>query len=434
MDGAFLTTTSTETLVPLGEAHQRSYELITGVLLDDAGLDEAHAALFAEPRASKYGDQIDWYASTVGRPRRLQDLPEEERALAQEKLDQLNTRIKALSDSYLSEKDINVQSIGEAIANALRYPGPEDVFVVGSGAALQPVIVNWGWVRDTKSAVVGDLSTSVKLPPRVAASPDSAAAAAVAAGAGGPAARSSRASFTPLLWWLVGLGWLLLALMIGAILYLMIEACALRIPGLTGYCPQPGPVASQQIRREQVLRDQIAAVEREIAIADRACQPAPPPAPPVVLPPPSRTEAPALPPLAPPVENNIDQRLQQAGGRSGPLAFTLVWDGTDDLDLSVICPSGVEINWSRSKRSGCGGKLDVDANNKEPLTAQPLENIVFDTTLAGTYQVRVKMYRDRNGTGARDFRLRVNQNGSSQILRGQVSGRDGWTYSHVMER
>jgi hypothetical protein len=44
------------------------------------------------------------------------------------------------------------------------------------------------------------------------------------------------------------------------------------------------------------------------------------------------------------------------------LAFTLLWDTADDLDIHVEAPGGFEISW-KSRQSPCGGKLDVDMNN-----------------------------------------------------------------------
>lgn len=54
---AFLANTSTQGLSALGTAPQRSFELITGTVRDVLG--ERHAALFAEPVATQYGDRFD---------------------------------------------------------------------------------------------------------------------------------------------------------------------------------------------------------------------------------------------------------------------------------------------------------------------------------------------------------------------------------------
>ncbi|MEM1232638.1 MAG: hypothetical protein AAGH70_00800 [Pseudomonadota bacterium] len=421
MEGGLLTTTSTEELEPLGEAHQRSYELIVGTVEDDPRLGAAHVALFAEPRGSNYGDKIDWYGGTGGRGRPLESLEEAERAAAEAKLEELIAAIQSVADEKLAERDTNVQSIGEALANALRYPGPQSVFVTGSGESLQPVLVNWAWVDDTKKAVAGSLSGTGG-----AGSAPSVKAAAMAAAAPVVAPvviRDRPAGTPPWLWWLLWLGWLLLALMIGAILYLMVEACALRIPGLPNYCPPPGPSVLNQERRAAVLRDQIAAVERQIGIADRACQPEIP----------QQTLAP-LPEVTPPVQqaerDEIDERLNQAGAARGDLTFSLVWETIDDLDLHVNCPQGGRLFYSN--RNACSGTLDIDSNaGNSTRTSRPVENAYFNGPAPGAYALRVNLFDSPSGSGRKNFQLRIREGSSVQTLRGSVSSANpNWTYTY----
>ena len=426
MEGGLLTTTSTEGREPLGEAHQRSYELITGTVADDPRLGDVHAALFAEPRGSNYGDKIDWYGGGSGRPRPLESLEEEERAAAEAKLAKLIGDIDKVAEEKRAAADSNVQSIGEALGNALRYPGPQSIFVTGSGDTLQPVIVNWAWVDDTKAVVVGDLSGAGG-----AGTAPSAKAAALAAAAPIPApamVKERPAGTPPWLWWLLWLGWLLLALMIAGILYLMVEACALRIPGLPNYCPPPGPTVMDEERRAAVLRDQIAAVERQIGIADRACQPEIP-------------ERAALPPLPepvapipaaqpePPVRDAIEERLDQAGAQRGDLSYSLLWAGTADLDLHVTCPGGARIYYGA--RAMCSGQLDIDSNGGRHRTRSPVENTYFNGPRDGGYNVRVHLYEQRTGGGRKDFQLRIREGTSVKTVRGSVSsGRRNWTYNY----
>ena len=73
---AFLVTTSSEGLRPLGSAAQRSYELVSGSLRDRLG--DRHANLFSEPVATSYGDRFDWYAPFSGKAVPLTDLESED--------------------------------------------------------------------------------------------------------------------------------------------------------------------------------------------------------------------------------------------------------------------------------------------------------------------------------------------------------------------
>ena len=140
---------------------------------------------------------------------------------------------------------------------------------------MQPVLVNWAWVTDTQVAATGSLTAAggKTMAARETAAAQQAAMAAAAAPVPPPPMGRRGQGAGSALWWLLWLGWLLLMLMIGAILYLMIEACALRVPGFPNYCPPPGPTVMELEREAQVLRDRIAAVERQVGVADRACQP-----------------------------------------------------------------------------------------------------------------------------------------------------------------
>lgn len=405
---AFLANTSSEGLTPLGSAPQRSWELISGTVQDALG--SRHAALFAEPEGTAYGDRFDWYASTSGTPRPLTSLEDGDRALAEATLDNLLSDIKGLSDSLLDDSDPDKQRLGEALANAVRYPGPESVYVVNTNDGPQPILVNWAWVADTQVAATGSLTgtggkTAAARAKEAAAQPTTVVAAA-------PLPPPSRRG--PLgLWWLLWLGWLLLMLMIGAILYLMIEACALRIPGLPNYCPPPGPTVSELERDARILRDQIAAVERQIGIADRACQPQQ-----------------AAAPTPPPEEDAFDRRLADAGAQRGDLTFSLLWEGRDDVDLHVTCPTGQTL-YFRNRRV-CAGTLDVDSNaGGSVATDAPVENIFFNGPQAGTYKIRVHLYKTRTGSLPRNFQLRIYDHGQTQTLNGSLrSEKDSWTHTY----
>ena len=272
MSNTFIANTTTEGLAPLGSAPQRSFELISGTVLDELG--ERHAALFAEPEGTEFGDRFDWYAAASGKPRLLGDLDEEDQESAKATLNKLTSDVAKLADTLLQDDDTGKQRLGEALTNAIRYPGDDAVYVFGSGNEMQPVLVNWAWVTDTQVAATGSLTAAggKTVAAKETAAAQQAAMAAAAAPVPPPPMGRGRGSGSAL-WWLLWLGWLLLMLMIGAILYLMVEACALRVPGLPNYCPPPGPTVLDLEREAQVLRDRIAAVERQVGIADRACQP-----------------------------------------------------------------------------------------------------------------------------------------------------------------
>lgn len=409
---SLLANTSTEGLSPLGTAPQRSFELVSGTVRDLLG--ERHAALFAEPVATQYGDRFDWYASSDGKARPLTGLDEDERAKAEAILAGLVGDIASEAAKLLDSAKPDDQRLGEALQNALRYPADESVFILGSGDDIQPVLVNWAWVKENQKAVTGSLSDTRAAPVNPTArggaagvSPDVGAASVAVTGSKAATADGPGFNF----WWLMWLGWLLLTLMIGAILYLMIEACALKLPGLPGNCPGPGASASEIERQTLILRDRIAAVERQIGIADRACQP-------------ERAAA---------IVPDTDQgRLASRGGREGLLTISVLWDSKADLHLDVTCPGGGLINFDN--RNACGGKLDVGGNHKAgSAVSDAVESMYFDAPTTGTYSISVFVFDTYGQAATQPFRVRIKDGDNVEMFEGTATrGKGKWSMNYTV--
>ena len=407
MNGSFLTTTSTEGLKPLGTAPQRSFELVSGTVRSH--FSSRHAALFAEPVPTQYGDRFDWYAGDTGTIKPLVESNDE--TAAREELDRLVADICGLADRLTASKLADEQRLGEALANALEIPDETSIYVVDSddGDPPQPVLVNWAWTQDAQVAVRGVLTGKDTRPQP--ARPSAPAAAVVPVGV------------SPFWWWLIWLGWLLLALIIAAIIALMIEPCGLRVPWLPNNCERaeaaPDTLAADRSR----LEDQIALVQKEIHIKDRLCQPDfaqlpiydPDAQPPV-------QNAPSLPP-----DPTVDERAKAAGATRGDLTFTLIWEGADDLDLYTTCPSGETLFFLDKAR--CNGIMDLDMNGFQ-VVPDPVENAYFTNPLEGTYRVRVNLYRLR-GNGPREFTVQIRDGDEVITQKGRVSMAErNWQYSY----
>lgn len=417
MTESFLTNTSTEGLKPLGTAPQRSYELVSGTVRSRLG--DRHAALFAEPVATPYGDRFDWYAPIAGKalPLSASDAPDEARA----ELGKLVSDISAIADELLASKSPDDQRLGEALANAIEIPDEEAIFLVepANHGDLQPVLVNWAWVRDEQVAVRGVLTGIDRRAPakRPGYVPPPASA-------GAPAMAATAAGVSPIWWWLVWLGWLLLGLIIAAIIYLLIEPCALRVSWLPNMCEKVEVVPDTIAEERSILEDRIAVVQQEIGIKDRLCQPdfalLPIPEPDDLVPPVTSVQ-PSL-----PIDPEVDNRAQAAGAQRGDLSFTLIWEGTDDLDLYTTCPSNETLFFLNKVR--CNGVMDVDVNGFQ-IVPNPVENTYFTDPLPGAYRVRVHMYRPREGDGPRDFTLQVREGDRVTTQQGSVSASNrSWTY------
>ena len=103
---------------------------------------------------------------------------------------------------------------------------------------------------------------------------------------------------------------------------------------------------------------------------------------------------------SPPENDDLDERLEREGGKSGAVQVSLAWDDYNDLDLHLFCPSGERIYFN-NKESECGGELDVDMNVK-PVSDNAVENVVWqENPPKGTYKVGVHFYKYHRKRGTK---------------------------------
>ncbi len=98
------------------------------------------------------------------------------------------------------------------------------------------------------------------------------------------------------------------------------------------------------------------------------------------------------------VTDSISERVKRAGGKVlGKLRVSLAWHNSDDLDLSIIEPTGERIYFGHT-RSRQGGRLDVDMNAGGRMNSvDPVENIIYpDSVRDGVYQILVNQFSKRN--------------------------------------
>ena len=124
------------------------------------------------------------------------------------------------------------------------------------------------------------------------------------------------------------------------------------------------------------------------------------------------------------IENDdIEQRLEREGGKTGEVQISLTWDDYNDLDLHIFCPSGERIYFN-NKTSECGGELDVDMNVR-PTSDNAVENVVWiENAPSGKYKVGVHFYKhhEKDGTTPTcEFRLRATIHGESRDYSGSIT-------------
>ncbi len=120
----------------------------------------------------------------------------------------------------------------------------------------------------------------------------------------------------------------------------------------------------------------------------------------------------------PPATN---EEVTRRGGRIGRMNVVLSWQGGDDLDVHVVCPSGEVINYQETRH--CGGTLDVDANHVG-VVENPVENVVWDEPPRGRYKILVARFEDRDPKSATTpFTVELKVNG--QVVKSASGAADG---------
>lgn len=82
-------------------------------------------------------------------------------------------------------------------------------------------------------------------------------------------------------------------------------------------------------------------------------------------------------------------------GQTGDLKVTLLWGFYGDIDLHVMQPNGIVINFSNPQDAATGGALDVDNRQGGEGAA---ENIFWPNPPRGTYQVALHYYNNKNNS------------------------------------
>ena len=409
-----IATTSASDVRPLGDSWARNPDLVRGVLRERLGPD--HAALLAEPVHAARGTGIDWYAQAGERSAPLTELSPEDRKDVLGQLAERMADIRGLAGQMAASGSIEERRLAVSLNNAMEIPSERSVYAVHGPTGWRPVLVEWASVLDRSDAPRGVLAAMVPKPP-VTQDPEVAPAAAEPP----PAVSVAR---TGLPAWLFWLGWLLLAGILGLILWLLIAACGLRGLPWLNFCPIPvsAPAAD---RSGDILRNEVAQLERRLAEAQRLCVPEEAPPPP---PPPKRAERPepaspqAAAPAAKPAPSEIDRRLSREHAQRSETEISLTWGSKADLDLHVFCPTGERVYFDRRTAASCHAKLDVDQNfNPHRAITDPVEHVIFDDPPAGSYRVAVVLFNPALFPAERSFTVRIRMGEQVRTLSGSVS-------------
>jgi hypothetical protein len=407
-----IATTSTTDVRPLGDSWSRNPDLVRGILRERLGPD--HAALLAEPIHASRGTGIDWYAESAVGAVPVMELASEARTEVLTRLAAYEADIRALADRLAASGSADERRLAVSLRNAVEVPSERSVYAVPGSAGWRPILVEWASVLDRADAPRGVLAAMIPKPPP-APQP-------------GPSVINPVSVAQPprsgLPGWLFWLGWVMLAVNLDVILWLLVAACGLRGLPWLHFCPAPA-VAPAADRSSDILRNEIAQLERRLAEAQRLCVPEPPPPPPPP-PPPRRAERPEPPePAAPadkPAQSDIDRRLSRENAQRGDTEISLAWGSKADLDLHVFCPTGERVYFQRRSAARCGAKLDVDQNFiPNRAITDPVEHVILENPPSGTYRVAVVLFNPRLFPASQSFTVRIRMGSHEQTLSGSVS-------------
>ncbi|MFL2977722.1 MAG: hypothetical protein ACJZ59_01485 [Candidatus Thalassarchaeaceae archaeon] len=122
-------------------------------------------------------------------------------------------------------------------------------------------------------------------------------------------------------------------------------------------------------------------------------------------------------------EDLFAERLGREGAKTGEVQISLIWFNKNDLDLSVVCPSGERISFD-NKISNCGGRLDIDMN-ESGKSDEPVENVFWEKDAPkGRYRVFVEHFEKHDSTDITEFSILVTVDGEPREFKGQISNKD----------
>ena len=331
-------------------------------------------------------ETIEWIAGSAiqtGRLAKLADLESQEREHIQDKAAALETLLKNWKLDLDSKK--KYPNDVRLIENLLVYPEKNSLFAGSFGGhddpKYFPVRVGWGCKLKVKQA--GEAGKLIK------------------GGFGGknteditPENGSPIEDNNKFTWFSSILLWLIIFILILFIAIKITPACGLRI---FNQCVQEKSGFSSELAK-------IAKLELELTKKQKFCNAKPAGQEDISA---SENE------VSPVTENSIiEKRLTENAASFGALNFTLAWDTKDDLDLSVICPSGEKIGYGSPTKqlNGCG-TLDIDRNNLRvsEIVNDPIEHIFVEEVTSGdVFSLEVRRFSTNGSqTSSVDFSLIV---------------------------
>lgn len=390
-------------VVVAGRPVRDLYPQLSAALSDDPEL----ASFFAEPFHEAGDSETQWnYFGDGEHLGALNAQPDAVKQSVGQRLSSITQRLEARVATARTSGETSVLLLAETIDAAMKIAEEESIQVVGA----QPVLVGWGRVQSGDGAndhVLRDAVAQYGLPVVPPQDP------VLGSESGEPqrphdpdydtltpqngtdpqdicAASSGTARAYPT--WTAWLMWFLVGLTLFFLLWHYLANCAIWRTSsntwIANYCSAP---VSSQNSDLSLYQERLFQLEREYLLRQSQCTAPKMPIEPVLPSDVTPEEVPREP------VTDAERRVDEAGGALGNVNVILTWNTTDDLDLYIECPGGVERIYY-GNANACGGTHDVDANrSSNSATDHGVENIVFaERPPAGTYRVLVDLHALRD--------------------------------------
>ncbi len=255
----------------LGRAADRDHTRLVTYLAAHPELGAGAAHLFAEPVPTRDGSRIDWYVGGAGRAVPLEEMEATRQPAVLQRVGELLSAIRSEGERLHAAGD----PMGTVLLGAAQTPEPLSRYVYvnspDGGGDEQPVIVCWSHTDDlARTAGAAPQVMVPGTPP-----PREEAAAQFVSVPAAPVIVQHRVRW----WWPL---WLLLALLLLTIAWLLLRACGLTAPfswsGWQGwqYCRAGASALVVETERGRVLEDVAQRLELDLLKAKTACAAAAP--------------------------------------------------------------------------------------------------------------------------------------------------------------
>ncbi|MFI5001821.1 MAG: hypothetical protein ACHQK9_18215 [Reyranellales bacterium] len=273
MESRRIASTRLDGLKPFGRAAEHDHAQLVAYLSAHPELGKDVGRLFAEPVPARDGGQIDWYVESGRRSIALESLAAERQAAL---LERVTAQLSAIRREGGRLRDAG-NPLGTALIAASETPTPLARYIHvlladdGGEEGETPVLVCWAYTDDAPRTLgaVPQVMVAAPLPPPF--EPEPKAAEFVSA----PAVAMRRGFAW---WWPL---WLLLAILLLTIGWMLLRACGVAWPGLPGhgylYCRAGAATLAAEVERGRALDDTARRLELQLVQSRIACLAATPP-------------------------------------------------------------------------------------------------------------------------------------------------------------